>query len=92
MLRFRYRMTRRNLPKAEGRLENGHGSGPAGRISKMRKLVTALLRHERIEGKHAYIDEARGYAERVIYQHIRRGHSKVFLLAQSILLDTIYLN
>ena len=60
MLRFRYRFRQRNLPSAEGT-----GSGPAGRISKMRKLVTALIRHERIEGKHPYLDEARGYAERV---------------------------
>ncbi len=60
MLRFRHRMRKRNLPKAEG-----WGSGPLGRITKMRKLVTALVRHERIEGKQPWLDEARGYAERV---------------------------
>ena len=65
MLRFRYKMTKRNLPKAEGRGPDGKGHGPTGRINKMRKLVTGLLRHERIEGKHPYLDEARGYAERV---------------------------
>jgi len=31
----------------------------------MRKLVTALIRHERIEGQYQWVDEARGYAERV---------------------------
>jgi len=60
-------MRHRNLPKGEGA-----GSGPAGRISKMRKLVTALIRHERIEGKIAYLDEARGYVE-LLVQHAHRN-------------------
>ena len=64
MLKFTYKLTARRLPKAEGL-----GSGPQGRISKMRKLVTALVRHERIEGKYQWLDEARGYAERV-HKHI----------------------
>lgn len=60
MLRIVFRNSQRNLPKAEGR-----GSGPQGRINKMRKLVTALIRHERIEGYSHYLDESRGYAELV---------------------------
>lgn len=60
MLRIVFRNKPRNLPKAEGR-----GSGPQGRINKIRKLVTALVRHERIEGYYEYLDESRGYAERV---------------------------
>jgi len=60
MLRIVFRNRQRNLPKAEGL-----GSGPQGRINKMRKLVTALIRHERIEGYSHYLDESRGYAELV---------------------------
>ena len=48
------------MPHAEGR-----GSGPQGRINRLRKIVTALFRYERIEGKWYYLDEARGYAELV---------------------------
>jgi len=53
------------MPKAEGRTPLGHGIGPQGRINRMRKLVSQLVREERIEGKTMYIDESRGYAERV---------------------------
>jgi len=60
MLRIVYRRRHRNLPKAQGL-----GSGPQGRINKMRQLVTSLVRHERIEGVSHYVDESRGYAERV---------------------------
>ena len=59
MLRFPVRNKYRKLAK----------SAPVGglqaRIDKMRKLVTALIRHERLEGKYAYMHETRGYAERV---------------------------
>ena len=60
MLRIVFRNRQRNTPRAEG-----IGSGPQGRINKMRKLVTALVRHERIEGIHHYLDESRGYVELV---------------------------
>jgi len=60
MLRIVFKNRPRKLSKAEG-----HGSGPQGRINKMRKLVTALVRHERIEGMSVHLDESRGYAERV---------------------------
>lgn len=40
--------------------------GPEGRLRKLRKTVTALVKHERIEMNYPRADEARGYAERVI--------------------------
>lgn len=39
--------------------------GPQGRLEKMRKTVTALIKHERIELNYHRADEARGYVERV---------------------------
>lgn len=68
MLRIVYRRRHRNLPKSEGR-----GSGPQGRINKMRQLVTSLVRHERIEGFTLQLDESRGYAERLIQEAIDHG-------------------
>lgn len=41
--------------------------GPPGRLNKLRKTVTALIKHERIELNTERADEARGYAERVNY-------------------------
>lgn len=40
--------------------------GPQGRHDKIRKVVTALFKYERIELKYELADESRGYAERVI--------------------------
>lgn len=42
--------------------------GPEGRLNKMRKLVTGLIKYERIEVAYFKGDEARGYAERVSSQ------------------------
>lgn len=39
--------------------------GPEERLNKMRKTVTALIKHERIELNSNRADESRGYAERV---------------------------
>lgn len=39
--------------------------GPEGRLLKLRKTVTALVKHERIELFYNRADEARGYAELV---------------------------
>ena len=61
MLRIKLRHKPRKMPKADLAVARG----PEGRISKMRKLVTALIRHERIEGRTQHIEESRGYAERV---------------------------
>ena len=67
MLRINYRMRPRKLSQAMGRDKDGKGLGPQGRLDRMKLLVTALFRHERLEGSFSYLDEARGYAERVIY-------------------------
>lgn len=49
-------------PKAR-RLRNI--DGPQGRLEKLRKTVTAIIKHERIELNFNRADEARGYVERV---------------------------
>lgn len=40
-------------------------AGPEGRLDKLRKTVTALIKHERIELNFNRADESRMYAERV---------------------------
>lgn len=40
-------------------------AGPEGRLLKLRKTVTALVKHERIELNYDRAHEARGYIERV---------------------------
>lgn len=47
--------------------------GPEGRHDKIRKTITALLKHERIELNYYLGDESRGYAERLISDAIRYG-------------------
>uniref|UniRef100_A0A0K8TRL5 Large ribosomal subunit protein bL17m n=1 Tax=Tabanus bromius TaxID=304241 RepID=A0A0K8TRL5_TABBR len=47
--------------------------GPSGRLLKLRKTVTALVKHERIELNYNRADEARAYAERLISDAIRYG-------------------
>ena len=47
--------------------------GNYGRLIKLRKTVTALVRHERIELNYNRADEARGYAERLLSEAIRYG-------------------
>jgi len=64
MLRILYRRRLRNLPKSKGP-GPGPEHGPQGRIDRMREMVTSLIRQERIEGITEYVDESRGYAERV---------------------------
>lgn len=49
-------------PKAR-RLRNA--DGPEGRLEKLRKTVTAIVKHERIELNFNRADEARPYVERV---------------------------
>lgn len=39
--------------------------GPEGRLLKLRKTVTAMIKHERIELNYNRADEARAYVERV---------------------------
>ncbi|KAL1131294.1 hypothetical protein AAG570_010912 [Ranatra chinensis] len=47
--------------------------GPEGRLEKLRKTVTGLIKHERIELNYNRGDEARAYAERLISEAIRYG-------------------
>jgi len=51
----------------------GNSEGRFGRLKLMRKTVTALVRHERIELNLQRADEARPYAERLISEAIRYG-------------------
>jgi large subunit ribosomal protein L17 len=55
-LRIKYKPIRRRLKNTEG---------AEGRVSKIRKTLTALIKHERIELNYNRADETRGYAERV---------------------------
>lgn len=54
-------------PKAR-RLRNV--DGPEGRLLKLRKTVTAIIKHERIELNYHRADEARAYVERVSVKYI----------------------
>ncbi|XP_049874866.1 39S ribosomal protein L17, mitochondrial [Pectinophora gossypiella] len=47
--------------------------GPEGRLNRLRKTVTGLIKHERIEVNYNRGDEARQYAERLISEAIRHG-------------------
>uniref|UniRef100_A0A131XWW1 Large ribosomal subunit protein bL17m n=1 Tax=Ixodes ricinus TaxID=34613 RepID=A0A131XWW1_IXORI len=73
-LRINITHRHRNLPNPKG---------PLGRIDKIRKTVTALLKHERIELNQGRACEARGYAERLIAEAIRYGdqHRRTMELA-----------
>ncbi|NXS52102.1 RM17 protein, partial [Brachypteracias leptosomus] len=51
---------------SHGRVHRRLGLGPRSRLDLLRNLVTALVRHERIEAPWARADEMRGYAERLI--------------------------
>lgn len=50
---------------SHGRLRRRIGFGPRSRLDLLRNLVTALVRHERIETTRARADEMRFYAEHV---------------------------
>ncbi|XP_049636411.1 39S ribosomal protein L17, mitochondrial isoform X2 [Suncus etruscus] len=49
---------------SHGRVFRRLGLGPESRIHLLRNLLTALVRHERIEATWARVDEMRGYAEK----------------------------
>ncbi|NXA44826.1 RM17 protein, partial [Nothocercus julius] len=57
---------------SHGRMYRHLGAGPRSRLDLLRNLVTALVRHERIEAPWARADEMRGYAERLI-DYAKRG-------------------
>ncbi|XP_067677548.1 large ribosomal subunit protein bL17m-like [Haliotis asinina] len=68
MLRFGIRARPRKMASLEGL-----GSGPEGRLKRLRKIVTGLVRHERLEVPYGTADEARGYAERLIQIAMKHG-------------------
>jgi large subunit ribosomal protein L17 len=55
-LRIKYNPVKRKLKNPEG---------PVGRVKKIQKTLTALIKHERIELNFNRADETRGYVERV---------------------------
>lgn len=55
-LRIKYKPVRRKLKNIEG---------PEGRLKKIQKTLTALIKYERIELNFNRADETRGYVERV---------------------------
>ncbi|XP_047997904.1 39S ribosomal protein L17, mitochondrial [Leguminivora glycinivorella] len=59
------------IPAQPRKLRNSQG--PEGRLNKLRKTVTGLIKHERIELNYNRADEARQYAERLISDAIRYG-------------------
>ncbi|KAJ8887962.1 hypothetical protein PR048_007446 [Dryococelus australis] len=63
--------------------------GPKGRLRKLQKTVTALIKHERIELNYNRADEARGFAERLISEAVRHGdcHRTTMELADFWLLE-----
>ncbi|KAJ0176155.1 hypothetical protein K1T71_008329 [Dendrolimus kikuchii] len=63
-LRIKVRPNHRNLKNPKG---------PEGRLDKLRKTVTGLVKYERIELNVNRADEARQYAERLISEAIRHG-------------------
>ncbi|XP_073838171.1 mitochondrial ribosomal protein L17 [Musca autumnalis] len=79
-LRIAVRPNKRNLKNP---------NGPEGRLMKLRKTVTALVKHERIELFYQRADEARGYAELLISDAIRHGdrHKATMELADFWLLE-----
>ncbi|XP_022221825.1 39S ribosomal protein L17, mitochondrial [Drosophila obscura] len=79
-LRIAVRPNQRNLKNADG---------PEGRLLKLRKTITALMKHERIELCFNRADEARGYAELLISNAMRHGdrHKATMELADYWLLE-----
>ncbi|XP_050590741.1 39S ribosomal protein L17, mitochondrial [Bombus affinis] len=57
--------------------------GPEGRLRKIKKTLTAVIKYERIELNYARADETRGYVERLISEAIRHGpqHTETMDLA-----------
>ncbi|PVD27659.1 hypothetical protein C0Q70_12826 [Pomacea canaliculata] len=51
----------------------GLGGGQKGRLEHLRRLVTKLIKTERVEWSWHQLDEARGYAEKLIMMAIRNG-------------------
>lgn len=68
-----------------------NADGPLGRIRKIQKTLTALLKYERIELNYSRADETRGYVERVCvyFLFIFYINSALYILFYSIF-NTIF--
>ncbi|XP_014488612.1 PREDICTED: 39S ribosomal protein L17, mitochondrial [Dinoponera quadriceps] len=57
--------------------------GPEGRLRKIQKILTALIKYERVELFYNKADETRGYVEQLIHEAIRHGpaHKETMELA-----------
>lgn len=64
------------LPKHRN-LKNS--KGPEGRIDKLRKTVTGLIKFERLELNYSRADEARQYTERVSVKNIVISNSHIII-------------
>lgn len=83
-------------------ISHGHvfrrlGLGPESRIHLLRNLLTALVRHERIEATWARVDEMRGYTEKLIVlwearRHQRTDHARMadFWLTEKDLIPKLF--
>ncbi|XP_033327988.1 mitochondrial ribosomal protein L17 [Megalopta genalis] len=67
----------------------GNPDGPEGRLRKLRKTLTALVKYERIELNYPRADETRGYIERLISETLRHGpeHKETMELANFWILE-----
>ncbi|KAL4229606.1 54S ribosomal protein L17 mitochondrial [Mactra antiquata] len=67
----------------------GCGSGPQERVDFLKKMVTSLIRHERIEGRADKMHETRAYAEQLINLAIQHGdrHEPTMKMADEWLLE-----
>ena len=83
------RTLHRHKPRKMSKADLAEGAGPMGRISKLRKLVTGIVRHERIEALTDHADEARGYVERVCFLITNRNDLihfiRIFLIIRNFL-------
>lgn len=67
-LRYKVRAEPRKLKNVQG---------PEGRVRKIQKTLTAVIKYERIELNYARADETRGYVERLISEALRHGPEHV---------------
>ncbi|XP_078034966.1 mitochondrial ribosomal protein L17 [Augochlora pura] len=85
-------MNQANVEKLVSRLRYNVGSkprrlrnpdGPEGRLRKIQKTLTGLVKYERIELNYTRADETRGYVERLISEALRHGpeHKETMELA-----------
>ncbi|XP_015903944.1 large ribosomal subunit protein bL17m [Parasteatoda tepidariorum] len=62
-----------SVKKRHVNLKNVQDEGPYGRVKKIRTVLSALFKYERIELFMPKCNEVRGYAERLITEAVRNG-------------------